>query len=123
MATGAVRILAHPIEVMGKRVPVATFVALESTIDAKHDAMARFGRAMHDASAYTNAHLPETVDLVVSYTGAKPEDIARGGRFIDDDAVRPAEIQPIIDLMAKYGAIDKTFPADELISDVAPRGR
>jgi NitT/TauT family transport system substrate-binding protein len=123
LATGAVRILAHPIDVMGKHVQVAAFVAMDTTVSDRHDVMLRFSRALHDASAYTNTHLPETVDLVVGYTGAKPEDIARGGRFIDADTVRPSDIQPIIDLVAKYGAIDKPFPAEELISTVAPRGK
>ena len=88
--------------------------------------MARFARGFHEASAYTNAHQAETVDLVASYTHATPETIAKMARAVDPEYVEARNLQPVIDVLARYGAIDKTFSAQDLISSVAlkaPGGR
>jgi hypothetical protein len=40
-------------------------------------------------------------------------------RVIDPDYCEVRYIQPVIDALAKYGAIDKGFPAAEIISSAA----
>ena len=41
------------------------------------------------------------------------------GTFTDAEYLEPKYLQPLIDVCAKYGLIDKTFPAQEVISSVA----
>jgi ABC-type nitrate/sulfonate/bicarbonate transport system substrate-binding protein len=78
--------------------------------------MRRLAKGLREAVLYTNTHSAETVDLVASYSGVAPEVIAKMNRATDPEYVDVHNIQPVIDAMAKYGAIDKGFPADELIS-------
>jgi ABC-type nitrate/sulfonate/bicarbonate transport system substrate-binding protein len=97
----------------------AGFAAMEPYVLANRDVMVRFVKAMREASAYTNTHLAETVPLVAGYSGIDPDVIAKGARFTDADFLEPRLLQPLIDMCAKYGLIDKAFPAQDVISVVA----
>jgi NitT/TauT family transport system substrate-binding protein len=123
LATGKVRVLCHPYDAIAKRLEAAVFVASAPAIEKNRDAMARFVRGMHEAQEYTNTHLAETVDLVASYSGVAASDVAKSVRATDAPYADPKELQPVIDILAKYKVIDKTFPAEELISSVALRPR
>jgi NitT/TauT family transport system substrate-binding protein len=124
LASGTVRVLAQPYDAMTGGL-AAGLVAMTPYIDANRDVMTRFAKAMHEASMWTNAHQAETIPMVAGYSGVDPEVIAKGARFTDADYVEPRYIQPLITLFAKYGLIDKTFPAQEIISSIAlkPPGR
>lgn len=118
LATGNVRVLAQPYDAISGGM-AAGLVALTPAIEAKADAMTRFAKAMHEASAWTNAHQAETIPLVAEYTNIDPEVIAKGARFTDADYLETRYLQPLIDIFAKYKVIDKTFPAQEMIASVA----
>ncbi|HXP92395.1 MAG TPA: ABC transporter substrate-binding protein [Candidatus Binatia bacterium] len=119
MATGKVRILAQPMYAIAKQLQVGSYVVMEPVVLKKFDAMSRLARGLHEASLYTNTHLAETVELVASYSGASPEAIAKMNRVVDPEYCEVRYIQPVIDALAKYGAIDKGFPAGEIISSAA----
>jgi NitT/TauT family transport system substrate-binding protein len=119
MATGKVRILAQPMSAIGKQLQVGAYVVMEPVVQKNFDAMSRLAHGLHEASVYTNTHLAQTVDLVASYSGASPEAVAKMNRVIDPDYCEVRYIQPVIDALAKYGAIDKGFPAAEIISSAA----
>jgi NitT/TauT family transport system substrate-binding protein len=118
VATGKVRILAAPYDAVGTGM-TAGFAAMAPYITQNRDVMERFAKAMHEASTYTNTHLPETVDLVAAYSGVAPDVVAKSVRFIDADYLEPRYLQPMIDLCARYQLIDKDFPAAQVISAVA----
>jgi NitT/TauT family transport system substrate-binding protein len=118
LASGSVRVLAQPYDAVSGGM-AAGLVALTPFIDANRDAMIRFAKAMHEASAWTNAHQADTVQMVADYSGIEPDVIAKGARFTDADYVETRYLQPLITLFAKYGFIDKPFPAQEIISTVA----
>lgn len=126
IASGKVRVLTQPLDVLGKRFQGGAYVALASAVEKNPDLMSRFVRAMHESQVYTNSHLAETVDLVASYSGISPDVISRSIRMIDPEYVEPRMIQPVIDLLAKYGQLDKGFSAEEIVASVAlkpPTGR
>jgi ABC-type nitrate/sulfonate/bicarbonate transport system substrate-binding protein len=75
----------------------------------------RFGRAMHEAILYSNGHLADTVDLVAQYTKIDPQIVAHGTRVLDAEYMIRADVQPLFDFSLKYGLIDKSFDADELV--------
>jgi len=118
VATGKVRILAQPYDAVGSGM-TAGFAAMEPYIAQNRDVMDRFAKAMHEASAYTNTHLADTVDLVAAYSGVPADVVAKSVRFIDADYLEPRLLQPTIDLCARYQLIDKDFPAADVISSVA----
>ncbi len=56
-------------------------------------------------------------------SGVAPEVIARSVRMVDPEYVEPRNIQPVIDVLAKYGQLDRAFPAEEIISSAALKPR
>jgi NitT/TauT family transport system substrate-binding protein len=119
LATGKVRVLTRPYDSVGSRILTAGFAGMEPYVQAHRDAMARFARAMHEASHYTNSHLPQTVDLVAAYSGVTVDVVAHSARFVDAEYLDVRNMQPLIDMSARYGLIDRSFPAQDVISSVA----
>ncbi len=118
LATGKIRILAPPYDAIGTGM-TAGFAAMAPYVAQNRSVMERFAKAMHEASAYTNTHMAETVDLVAAYSGVQPDVVAKSVRFVDANYLEPRYLQPMIDLCARYNLIDKDFPAADVISNAA----
>ena len=116
---GKVRILGKSYEAIGKHF---TFAAIVSTVEfaAKNpDAIARFGRAIRDATLYTNTHHDQTLALYAAFAKIDPKDIAGAPRAESAQYVDAKDIQPMIDVAVKYGVLAKTINPQELISAAA----
>ncbi len=72
-----------------------------------------------EANAYCNAHHADTVALVAENAKIDAAVVARMARITFGDYLRPSDIQPLINVAAKYGAIAKPFDARALISPYA----
>jgi len=119
LATGKVRLLGKNLDAIAKRYQASVFVSTADYIAAHPDVMRRFARAMRESIVYTNTHLPETVDLVASFTGVEAAAVARSVRAVDPEYLDAKNLQPVIDFAFKYKLIDHSFNAGEIISDVA----
>jgi NitT/TauT family transport system substrate-binding protein len=118
VATGKARVLAQPYDAVGAGM-TAGFAAMAPYVTANRDVMERFAKAMHESSLYTNAHPADTVDLVAQYSGVAPDVVAKSVRFNDAEYLEPRYLQPMIELCARYNLIDRSFPAQDVISPVA----
>ena len=123
VASGSVRVLADPDDAIAAHFVNATWVSTSPTIAANAVAIQRFVRAMHEASAYTNDHPKETIDLIASFTNLDRSAVAKSPRTRDAEYLDAAYLQPVIDTAARYGFIDRPFVASELISPVALKRR
>jgi NitT/TauT family transport system substrate-binding protein len=119
IATGKVRLLAHPQDAIAPRFESGVYAVMAPAAEKNADAMTRFARAIHESALYTNTHLPETVDLVASYSGVAADVVAHSVRMTDPEYIEPQYVQPVIDVLAKYGIIQRPFPAREVISALA----
>jgi hypothetical protein len=59
------------------------------------------------------------VQLVADSSKIDPKVVARMARITFGDYLRAADIQPLVNVAAKYGAIAKSFDARALISPYA----
>jgi NitT/TauT family transport system substrate-binding protein len=121
LASGKVRNIGKSFDTIGKRFETSVWIAMREEITANRAALSAFGRGMHDAAAYTNAHPAETIDLVASYSGIDRAVIATTVRSTDPEFVDPRIIQPMIEFAAKYGLIERRFDAEDIIGDTALR--
>jgi NitT/TauT family transport system substrate-binding protein len=121
LASGKVRLVGRPEDAIAKRFMITGWFATESYIEKNHDALIRFAQVVQRSAAYTNVHHAETVSVTAPFWNVDPEVLATMNRAYVATAVDPRDIQPVIDAAAKYGVIDKPFPAEDLISAVAPR--
>lgn len=74
-----------------------------------------FARAYAESVTYTAAHHEETAPLMAEFTGISLGTIQRMARALAWPTVQPAQLQPVIDVSAKFAAIKQRFPAVELI--------
>jgi ABC-type nitrate/sulfonate/bicarbonate transport system substrate-binding protein len=80
------------------------------------ETIAKFQRIVALASAYTNAHQSETVDLLATWAGIDPARAARVPRIVTGTTLQARDIQPVIDISAKYNLIPKSFDAKEIMA-------
>lgn len=87
---------------------------------SKHpDVIDKFARVMRDAAIYCNSHQNETATIMAELAQTTPESLRRQKRVLFPPYVDAAQIQPLIDIAARYKFISAPFPAQELISPLA----
>jgi NitT/TauT family transport system substrate-binding protein len=123
IATGKARLFAHPQDAIAPRFEAAAFAVMGPEAEKNADAMKRFALAIHESALYTNAHLPETIALVAAYSGISADVVAHSVRMTDPEYLEVRYIQPVIDVLAKYGILQKPFPARDVISALALAAR
>jgi NitT/TauT family transport system substrate-binding protein len=75
----------------------------------------RFVGALRQAAIWANAHHKESADILVRYAKLDPIVASTMARATYGTTLSASMIQPVIDASFKYGVLDKTFPASELI--------
>ena len=118
---GKARPVANIYTAVAPRLLLVAWFSTTGWVERNRAVAQRFARVLADAATYVNGHAAETVDDLVTLTGlerpllAKMRAPSRSRRWC-----RP-RFRPLIDVAAKYKAIDRSYPAAELISDVALR--
>jgi NitT/TauT family transport system substrate-binding protein len=115
MATGKVRPMAYPYDAIAKRFPDTLMFANTAWVDTHKDIVDKFLRVTAEASAYVAAHEKETLPLLAAFLKLDPTTLGNQhfpGRGV---LLTPAYLQPVIDAAAKYKAIPKDFPAQDMI--------
>jgi ABC-type nitrate/sulfonate/bicarbonate transport system substrate-binding protein len=76
----------------------------------------RVSIAMLQAAQWANQNHTETSALLARYTKIEPAMIATFPRITYAESNDPAYVQPVIDLMARYGILPNAFAARELFA-------
>ena len=116
---GKVRVLAQIFDAIAPRFANTAWFTTEDYAAKNRDVVGRFARVMTDAAMYCNAHHAETVAMVAQNAKLDEKLVGRMARITFADYLRAADIQPLIDVSAKYKTIAKTFDARTLISPYA----
>lgn len=121
VATGKVRILGYPFDAISRHFAEDVLFANVNWANSHRDLVARFLRVVRDASVYVSGHEAQMIPILAQLSGADPATLARlhhPGRGV---AIGPSDLQPVIDINAKYNIIPRTFPAQDLICSCALR--
>ncbi len=117
LGTGKFKILADMLNGYSRPLILeSAFFATRDYVEKNRDAVARFAKVMAQASAYANTHIPETLPLMVSFSGMDAADAAKMHKTFTALTFNPDEIQPVIDAAAKYKIIPKGFSAKDMLS-------
>jgi NitT/TauT family transport system substrate-binding protein len=114
--SGNVRLLVDMLDGYGGPVLESVFFATRDYVLHHRDEVARFARVVQDAARYTNTHEAETVPLFIALSGMDPRLANQMHHTFTPATFDAAEIQPVIDMAAKYKAIPAAFDARELIA-------
>jgi NitT/TauT family transport system substrate-binding protein len=121
LASGNVRILAPAMDAVAPEFPYSGWFT-SSAWAAKHrDLVQAFARVVAESTAYTNAHHSETAAMLAAFTGQTVEVIEHSNRPELGTTLHLSQIQPLIDLAAKYKIISRAFPARELVDPAVAR--
>jgi NitT/TauT family transport system substrate-binding protein len=108
------RIIGHPYDAISHDFLISVWYTTADYAKAHPDIVKKFAAIMAEAGNWANAHQAESAAILQKYT--KIEDAGKMRRIAYVDRLVPAQVQPLIDASAKYGIIEKSFPATELFA-------
>ena len=114
-AKSSARILADAYDAIGSRYIIGCWFTTQQWAAAHQDLAARFTATIAKTAAWANAHKPQSGGILAKYAKMDPAVAASMLRVDYAPAFSVAQMQPVIDLAARYGGLTATFPADELI--------
>jgi len=77
------------------------------------EAVRTFTRVTYESAKYTNVHHDETVQVMSDFTKIPLDVMRKINRPPGATSSDPSFLQPVIDFAAKYGKIERAFPARE----------
>ena len=83
------------------------------------DVVRKFARVWADAAVYANGHHDEMEQLLAPFLLIPIETLHKMTHGVYGTMLNAGDMQPVIDVAAKYQMIEKAFPAQELIAPEA----
>jgi len=114
LADNDTRIIARHFDAIAPEFLEGAWFCTADYVSAHRDVAHRFADAMTDASKWANKNPVAAGAVLQSYSKAPPTPIAF--RTFFPEHLTAADVQLLIDAAARYGVIDRTFPAAELIA-------
>ena len=81
---------------------------------AHADVVRRYATAMQAAAVWANAHHDQSAEILIDIAHLEPDVVRTMTRSVYGDKLDPAQVQPVIDVTAKYTG-SPPFPASKLI--------
>ncbi len=121
LIAGKVRALVDMLDGYPGEILEGAYFATRDYATTNADALARFARALRQAATYTNAHTAEMIPLLVANTGMDADVAAKMHHAVNGTTFEPSQVQPVIDIAAKYKQIPQRFDAREMFLAVPAR--
>lgn len=91
------------------------FVTTKAWAAAHPDQVRRFAAAIAEAGQWANKNPDKSALILQKYSNVPLDMIKASSRTIFTDQLKPAMIQPTIDLLVRYKQIDGSFKAEDMI--------
>ncbi len=114
--SGKYRVLGKAYDGIAKHFAFSGWAATTSFVEQNPDAVRRFAAAMREANVAAKANSARADELVAKFSGIDVKTVARSVGSEDPVYLEPSDLQPAIDMSAKYGLIAKTFAAAEIVN-------
>jgi len=118
LASGTIRAFTDPNDAIADHYLVTGWIARTEYIAANPTTVRKFYAGMRTSATYANGHDKEMAPVLAPFFHQSFADIAKSRHLPLATSLDVREIQPVIDVCYKYGALPRTFPAAELIADV-----
>jgi NitT/TauT family transport system substrate-binding protein len=115
VAAGKVTVLGLVYNAVAPRFLESVWFSTADYVAGHRAAVATFQRVLARAGDYTNSHPADTLDLLISFTGTDPNRAAQIPRMVNGTTLEVRDIQPVIDIAAKFQLIPTRFNAQEII--------
>lgn len=121
LASGTVRSIGDPLNGYSGEILEGAYFAMGPYANANRDALARFAKVLRQAAIYADSHREELLPLLIANTKLDPDVAARMHRATSALSFEPSQVQPVIDLEAKYKTIPHGFDAREMFLTTTSR--
>jgi NitT/TauT family transport system substrate-binding protein len=115
----SLRLLASAMNAVSPNFLPSIWFTTKDWIAAHPEETKKFIAVMHKTAVWANAHHRESAEILAKHTRLTVEQLESVTRVTYGTVLNAGLIQPNIEVAAKYGALQKTFSADELISKLA----
>lgn len=116
VSSGAARILARSYDAISKRFLMSAWFCMPAYAQKNPETVRNFTKAFYESARYTDSHHSETVDLLANFSHIDAGVIRNMVRAETALTLQATDLQPLIDVAAKYKLIDRAFPASELLA-------
>jgi len=111
-----IRDFAHFYDVCAKQYIQTAWYASKAWFEADRDRARKVVAAIYETQRWANAHHDETLALLVREAKFDPDKVQGMRRQWFTTSLTPPLVQPVLDLGAKYKALDQRFDAKQLIT-------
>ncbi len=109
------RLIAYPMAAIGPRVQLGGWIANAAWARANPGTVAAFDDAIVKANEWGNAHHDLSAQVLVKYGKFDLDALMKTNRATYATRLVPAELQPAIDVAARYGAIAQSIPVERML--------
>jgi NitT/TauT family transport system substrate-binding protein len=102
----------------GKPFITSSTIANKAWADANPALVTRFVAAMRATAQWANKNPLPCGEILAKYSKVAPDIIAQIPRLTWAETLVAAQVQPVIDITARYGMLPRGFPASELFTVV-----
>jgi len=114
-AKSGARILADAYDAIGSRYIIGCWFTTTQWAATHADLAKRFAQVIARTADWANTHKPQSGAILAKYAKMDPAVAASMLRVDYAPRFVRSEMQPVIDLAARYGGLTATFPADDLV--------
>ena len=112
---GRTRVIAYPMSAIGPRVQLGGWIANAVWARANPEIVASFNDAIVRANEWGNAHHDLSAQILAKHGRLDADVLAKMNRATYATRLVAAEMQPAIDVAARYGAIPQSIPAERML--------
>jgi len=94
---------------------LGAFFTSRAWANANRPLVDAFRNAIGKAAVWANANQDKSAAILAKYSNRDADEVKATYRTVYATQLDPAQIQPVIDLAARYGAIPAPFPAQEIM--------
>jgi NitT/TauT family transport system substrate-binding protein len=109
------RVLSKCFDGIAPNFMISAYIATTKWANAHPDLVQKFQQAIRETAAWANKNHDKTAEMLAKEAKISPDVVRAMNRSVYPERTDPAMIQPVIDVTAKYGALNATFPASEMI--------
>ncbi|HXF33443.1 MAG TPA: ABC transporter substrate-binding protein [Candidatus Acidoferrales bacterium] len=111
-----IRRFAKPYDAVAKSFYINGWFAKQSWLSENAATARKLTQAIYDAARWTNGHHDESAPVLVKYLKLDPEKTKNLTRATFATSLDPKLMQPVLDIAAKYGLLEKPVDAKTLIA-------
>lgn len=109
------RVLGDPYGAVAPRFVTGAFFTTRAYAQRSPDTVQRVQRVLRETAVWANAHQTETANILAEVQKLDVARVEQSARSIYAEQLEASDLQPPIDLAARYGLLPRPVPAEELI--------